>query len=214
MTKLLDVSFSSRLRARVAGGAAAVVTLCVPLAGVAHANLLNIGGSCPATPTTQAFAQWGDPSYYELVHGGDFEASLAGWRLSGGAQKTSGSETYGVSGTVGNYSLSLPSGATALSPATCVTAAYPYFRFFDRSATDGSGLRVEVVYRDLLGLVTTLLTPSNGISPSGSWQPTDPMTTASAVPSLLGAAQLQLRFTGLSGTSQIDDVYVDPHGRG
>jgi hypothetical protein len=71
-----------------------------------------------------------------------------------------------------------------------------------------------VIYHGLLGLVTTLLTPAGGLAPSASWQPTAAMTTASAIPSLLGTAELQLRFVGLSGTSQIDDVYVDPHGRG
>ena len=40
-----------------------------------------------------------------------------------------------------------------------------------------------------------------------------PMATGSAIAGLLsnGVAPLSLRFTELSGTSQIDDVFVDPH---
>jgi hypothetical protein len=192
----------------------AALTACLGLAGAANASLLNLGGSCPAVPASEAFAQWGDYADYQLAPGGDFEGSLAGWSLSGGAQTASGSETFGVSGSVGSSSLSLPRGATALSPPICVTAAYPYFRLFTRTGSVGSAVGVQVVYRSVLGLVTTLLTPSEGIAPSASWQPTAPLSTASAIPSLLGTAQLQLRFVGLSGTSQIDDVYVDPHGRG
>ena len=39
------------------------------------------------------------------------------------------------------------------------------------------------------------------------------MLTGSAVGGLLsnGTAPLALRFTELTGTSQIDDVFVDPH---
>jgi hypothetical protein len=38
------------------------------------------------------------------------------------------------------------------------------------------------------------------------------MTTLSAIPGLLdgGSADIQLQFTGLTGSMQIDDVYVDP----
>lgn len=47
---------------------------------------------------------------------------------------------------------------------------------------------------------------------SGTWQPTLPMLTASAIPGLLsgGTTQVALRFTSLTGRSQIDDVFVDP----
>jgi hypothetical protein len=49
---------------------------------------------------------------------------------------------------------------------------------------------------------------------SDSWMPTIPMVTGSAVPGLLsgGTAPVGLRFTELTGSAQIDDVYVDPHG--
>jgi hypothetical protein len=197
--------------------------VCLPLsvaavslvgAGPASASLLNLGGTCPSAPLTQPFATWGDSSNYQLLPGGDFEGSLAGWTLSGGAGQVAGSESYGVTGDVGSYSLALPAGASALSAPMCITSNYPDFRFFLRSASADSAVRVEVVYRGLLGLVSGLLTPSNGLSPDAAWQPSQVLSTSSGIPTLLGTARLQLRFTGVLGTTQIDDVYVDPHGRG
>ncbi len=45
-----------------------------------------------------------------------------------------------------------------------------------------------------------------------SWAASLPMLTASAVTGALsqGTAQVALRFTALTGDSQIDDVFVDP----
>ena len=62
--------------------------------------------------------------------GGDFEGSLTGWTLRGGAKKVAGSEPFGATGSVGKYSMYLPAGASVQSPYTCVDSAYPMFRFF------------------------------------------------------------------------------------
>jgi len=97
--------------------------------GAASAALVS-SGSCPAVTVSHPFASWGDSSSYELVPGGNFEGSLAGWSLAGGATRTAGSEPYGVTGTVGQSSLLLPAGASAQSPPVCVDASHPTFRFF------------------------------------------------------------------------------------
>jgi hypothetical protein len=54
--------------------------------------------------------------------------------------------------------------------------------------------------------------PVGIVAVSGSWKPTLPMTTLSAVPGALngGTAQVALRFAALTGASQVDDVFVDP----
>ena len=92
----------------------------------------------------------------------------------------------------------------------CVNAAYPTFRFFGRDDGLLSSVLVQVVYRTPVGLTVTV--PVGVVALSGSWQPTLPMLTASAVEGALsgGTAQIALRFTALTGTSQIDDIYVDP----
>lgn len=177
-------------------------------AAPAQAALVNTD-ACNEAALSQPFLRWGDTSSYELVPGGDFEGSLAGWTLSGGAERVSGSEPYGATGSVGEYSLELPAGGSAQSPFTCVDAAYPTFRFFARNQGLLSSVVVQVVYRTLLGSVAL---PLGVVALSGEWEPTLPMLTGSVVVGVLsgGTAEAALRFTALTGSSRIDDVFVDP----
>lgn len=188
------------------------VLIVSTIAGTASAGAALINsGTCPATSLTHPFAAWGDSSSYELVPGGNFEGSLAGWSLGGGASRTSGSEPYGASGTVGQSSLKLPAGSSAQSPPVCVDASDPTFRFFVRNSSPLSGVAVQVVYPTLLG---TVALPLGAALLSPSWRPTLPMLTGSIAGALLtgGTTQVSLRFTALIGASQIDDVFVDPRG--
>jgi hypothetical protein len=198
---------TSRLLA-VIGALSAVAITSLPGAGAQAAVIAT--NACNNAPLTQPFLPWGDATSYEMVPGGDFEGSLSGWTLTGGAHTVAGGEPYAVDGTVGTSSLSLPAGASAQTPPVCVNAAYPTFRFFGRDDTLPSSLLVQVVYLTPAGLTVTL--PVGVVALSGSWQPTAPMLTASAVEGALsgGTAQIALRFTALTGTTQIDDVYVDP----
>jgi hypothetical protein len=203
-----------RLKSTLAGAGlplAAVAFLALP-ATSAQAALLPSGGGCPQATLSQPFAQWGDTNAYELVAQGDFEGSLSQWTLSGGAARANGSEPYGVTGAVGQYSLALPAGASAQSPYTCVTAADPTFRFFARNDGLLATVAVEVVYQTLLGPVAI---PVGVIAASGSWRPTAPMLTGSVATGLLsgGVAEAALRFTALTGSSEIDDVFIDPRMR-
>jgi hypothetical protein len=117
-----------------------------------------------------------------------------------------------VTGSVGSSSLSLPNGASATSPQTCVNAAYPSFRLFTRTDTPGTTVTVSVSYPTPLG---TISLPVGIIAPGRDWQPTLPLLTGSAVPAALdgGTAQLSLQFVAHGGAAQIDDVFVDPHSR-
>ncbi|HEY3830098.1 MAG TPA: hypothetical protein VGL57_12975 [Solirubrobacteraceae bacterium] len=183
---------------------------CLPAAS-AQAALLSTG-ACNEAALAQPFARWGDTNLYELVPQGDFESAPSQWTLSGGAYRASGSESYGATGSVGAYSLALPAGATAQSPYTCVNASYPTFRLFARSGVVLSTVAVAVVYKTLLG---TVALPLGLLVPGGNWQPTQPLLTGSVVAGLLsgGTAQAALRFTALTGSSEIDDVYIDPRMR-
>jgi hypothetical protein len=189
----------------------ACLAVTVLPAAPAQAALISTG-ACNGAALTQPFLRWGDSSSYELVPGGDFEGSLPGWTLSGGARKVSGSEPFGVTGKVGSWSLQLPAGASAQSPYTCVNASYPTFRFFARNGGPLSTVLVQVVYKTLLGPVTL---PLGAVALSGEWAPTLPMLIGSVVGGLLsgGTAQVALRFTAVTGSSAIDDVFVDPRMR-
>jgi hypothetical protein len=189
----------------VAGlGALALVAIAAP---IAQASVVSLG-ACDNSALTRPFMPWIDFNTYKLAPGGDFEGSMTGWSLVGGAAQTASNEPYDVGGS-GSSSLSLPAGASATSPQTCVSAAYPDFRFFARTDTPGSVIAVSVVY----GSVTI---PVGIVALSGEWMPTLPMTTLSPIAGALngGTANVSLQFTELFGRSQIDDVYVDPMGHG
>jgi hypothetical protein len=57
--------------------------------------------------------------------------------------------------------------------------------------------------------------PLGVVAAGATWQPTAPMLTASVVAGLLsgGTAELALRFTEVTGSSQIDDIFIDPRMR-
>jgi hypothetical protein len=200
------------IKAIVGLACTAGVLIVSAMAGTAPAGAALINsGTCPATTLSHPFATWGDSSSYEAVPGGSFEGSLAGWSLAGGATRTAGSEPYGVTGNVGQSSLVLPAGASAQSPPVCVDASNPTFRFFVRNNSLLASVVVQVVYPTLLGPVAL---PLGAAALSPTWRPTLPMLTGSLVGALLngGTTKLSLRFTALLGTSQIDDVFVDPRG--
>lgn len=170
--------------------------------------------ACDNATLTQPFAQFNDSSNYKLVPGGNFEGSLSGWTLSGGARLVTGSEPFGATGNVGKESMSLPAGASVQSPYTCVDAAYPAFRFFGRNNGLLSIVAVSIVYKEpLLGPVAV---PIGTVALSGNWAPSARMLTLSAVQGIVSGLltgktpQVALRFTALTGSSQIDDVFVDP----
>jgi hypothetical protein len=180
-------------------------------AASAQASLLS-GSTCSQGSLSQPFLSLGDSNYYSLIQGGDFEGSLSGWTLSGGAKKVSGSEPYKATGSLGAYSLSLPAGASAQSPFTCVTVSYPSFRTFARNEAILSSVLVQVLYKTPVGTVTASL---GTIALSGTWHATLPMLTNSILGGVLygGTGQMSLRFTALLGTSRIDDVFLDPRNR-
>ena len=178
----------------------------------AAAAALLTAGACNQAPLSQPFQHWNDSNAYGLVPGGNFEGSLSGWTLTGGAGRVSGSEPFGATGSSGSYSLSLPRGASAQTPFNCVNVSYPSFRFFAHNETLTSTVLVQVVYQTPLGAVAL---PVGAAALSTSWQPTLPMLTASIVGGVLanGTGQVALRFTALTGSTRIDDVFIDPRMR-
>jgi hypothetical protein len=116
-------------------------------APAAHAGALTLN-ACPAdSALSQPFAAWGDTNEYRLLQGGDFAAGAPGWTLSGGATITGTGEPFGLAGGPSQNSLSLPAGATAQSPYTCVDLTQPTFRLVDAAEAPASLVAVSVVYR-------------------------------------------------------------------
>jgi hypothetical protein len=183
-------------------------------AGSAGGILSPLLSPCPE-PLSQPFLSAGDIGWYASVPNGGFEAGGASWTFAGGAGIVSGNEDTFVRAASDAFSLSLPPGSSATTATACIGTLSPTFRFFARnSGAPTAALRVDVVYRDVLGLRWTL--PVATFSAGVSWEPTPPallLANLIALPLLTdGAAHVQLRFTplGPGGAWQIDDVYVDP----
>jgi hypothetical protein len=188
--------------------ALAAVTAGIALAGLpatSSAALINTG-ACDNSSLSTPFAQFGDNNQYKLVPGGNFEGSLSGWTLSGGARVVAGGNQNGSAG----HSLYLPAGASVTTPFTCVNAAYPSFRLFARNESLLSTVVPQIVYK--LPLLGNVALPIGVAALSPNWNPTMPLLTASVVTGLLngGTAQVALKFTAALGPSQVDDIYVDP----
>jgi hypothetical protein len=200
----------SRLQSTTLGLTVALAGLLLSacFAGSAQAALISTG-ACNEAELSQPFLQWGDSSSYELIPGGNFDGSLSGWTLSGATQRVAGGEPTSSAGPAGTSSLALAAGSSVQSPPVCVNASYPTFRFFARSNALLSTVLVQVVYQTALGTVSL---PLGVAVPGSTWQPMPPMLTGSVVGGLLtgGTAEVTLRFTALTGSSDIDDVFVDP----
>jgi hypothetical protein len=185
--------------------AAAVLSIPAASASLPKSLLLP---SCGAT--THPFTQWGDSSSYCAFPNLGFESGSTGWKLSGNASVVSANEPWHVSGP-GTHALQLGPGASALSSPLPVSLLDPYLRFFAHSAAANGSLHVQVLFRGLTGNLTGLLNFGNLAQGSyASWQPTQRVLSALALPLLTSTAQIQLTSQATAGSWQVDDAYLDP----
>jgi hypothetical protein len=207
----------TRLRARrilfalvvVAVGVAAA-TADAMAASPASRSLLACGGT-----TERPFTQWGDYANYVLVPNGGLEQGAQGWKLTGGARVVAGNEPFKVHSATDQYSLQLPPGSSATTPVTCAGLLDPTLRYFSARAAGSGSLKVEVVYRGLLGFTFAHEVLLGGSGSSSQWGPSAPSLFLAHITGLLAlkgtTAQVSFRFTPRStSTWRLDDVYVDP----
>ena len=190
---------------------AVVGALALGLIGVPAAQ-----AACAPTPTTKAFAAFGDQSDYSLAAGGSFETGTPGWTLSG-ASVVSGNESFKVHGAADARSLAINATGTAASAPFCVAQEHPTFRLFTRRTSGTWGvLNVKLRWTDersvshetVVGSVTAADTAWHptvafNLAPVlGIWNSTQAMT-----------ARIVLDPEDAGGAWAIDDVYVDPYSR-
>ena len=100
-------------------------------------------------------------------------------------------------------SLAIPAGASATTPAVCVTLLHPTLRFFARNKGSLLGvLRVDVIAETPLGLRLTL--PVGVVVAGSSWTPTLPnpfLANALALLGKDGEMSVAFRFTSMLGGS-------------
>ena len=186
---------------------AAAVGLSVPAAsaGIGHGRVLP---SCGAQ--TYPFTLWGDTDAYCAFPNLGFENGATGWTLLGNTSIVNANEPWHVSGP-GAHALQLGRGASALSSPLPVSLIDPWIRFFASSVGANGQLDVQVIFHGIFGNLTGLLDVGN-LSPSGytSWQPTQRVSSALALPLLTTTAQVLLTSQATSGSWQVDDLYLDP----
>jgi hypothetical protein len=184
--------------------AAAAAALALILSAPASPAAL---AGCSGQQLAQPFRPWLDLDNYTLAGDGGFEAGATGWKLSGGASVVTGNEPWHVHAAADSRSLSLPAGAKAVSPATCIGLLHPTARLFARGS--GGTLMVDTTIT-VLGLSVVL--PVGAVVPGQSFAPTLPLPLLANLTSPLSGSTgtATLTFTALGGPVAIDDVYVDP----
>jgi hypothetical protein len=196
---------------------AAIAALAIPAAAAnAGGGLLGgllptlIGGNCGSD--APVFAPWADASQYYFAPDGGFESGGSGWSFSGGAAVVGGNESYSVHSSGDSQSALIPAGGSA-STTVCYGLLYPSVRFFAQSVGDQPAtIDVRVQTRSLLGIVSTL--DGGTFQVSGGWQPSPKLSTLlSAIAAPLGTKSMSLQISVVSGTAQIDDLYIDPFVR-
>jgi hypothetical protein len=162
---------------------------------------------CPAQPVAQRFLRWADPAWYAALPDGGFESSTPAWTLTGGAAAVEGNEPYHIGNAADHRSLRLPSGATGTSPAICLGAEHPTLRLLVSNSSGALGtLTVSAVVGGRALPIATLT--------AGEWTPTAPLPVALNVLALASPQSVAFRFDATGGNWAIDDVYVDPYGKG
>jgi hypothetical protein len=207
-----------RLRARrfIFALVIAAVGIAAVAADAARAGSSGSSGllSCPGV-AEQPFKQWGDYMTYTHVPNGGLEQGALGWKLSGGARVVPGNETFQVHSATDRYSLLLPAGSSATTPMTCTGLLDPTVRYFSKRDAGSGNLKVEVVYRGLLGFTFAHELLLGGSGTPAEWSPSSPSLFLANITGLLAlqgtTAQVSFRFTPRNGTTwRLDDVYVDP----
>ncbi len=169
--------------------------------------------ACPSSPTSTPFKQFGDSASYSLVQGGSFESGAPGWSLAN-SSVVAGNEAYRVAG--GSHSLAIQPTGVAVSPAFCVSTAYPSFRFFARQ-TSGSWGVLNVILRWTDSSGTTHDTTVASLQTGTSWAVSPVLQLATTLPLWQASSTLSARLVfkpePYGGAWAIDDVYIDPYRR-
>jgi hypothetical protein len=167
---------------------------------------------CPGQSVGQVFMPWSDPAWYTTVPDGGMESQQGAWSLRGPAAFVGGNEPYFVRSPGDSWSLSLPSGASAVSLPTCISIGHPTLRLFTRTANPAGGtLRITAEFVDVAGIprsqqIAVLIGGT-------SWAPTAQIPIVVNLVALVNPRQVKFRFLA-TGQWFLDDVYVDPYGKG
>ena len=149
--------------------------------------------------------QFGDFNWYASAPGESYDnLSGRGWVLAGGAKLVPTTLYDGKKG----YVLDMPAGSTAVSPAMCVTNAYPTARSMVRDVAGSAGVSTFVSY------IGARVSPFQGTGTlRGSSTGFGLSSTVNIHPNWLVGWQLarfELVAAGTGSEYQIYNFFVDP----
>jgi hypothetical protein len=160
------------------------------------------------------FAQWNDVADYFLAPGGE----VVDWDLQD-AEIVAQNNPFSSHGAV-TAAVQLSTGQSATTPMVCVTPDDPTMRFFVRNTGSELGtLHVDVLYQDSRGRDQALEIGTVTSADAGdAWGPSPVLELAAPLVAELanGLTEVNFRFSaeGAGSTWLVDDVYVDPYGKG
>jgi hypothetical protein len=182
--------------------------MAAALVPTATADAATQGCTADAT-LEQTFAPWGDTDWYFLSPDGSLEGGGIGWKLFGGAAVVRQPDPFRLEGDGGSRSLSLPKGASARSAPFCIRRDARTVRWVQRGSRKATLLvEVEHLDKDAATSGRTL----DVVRGRGEWRPSPevniPLIGTGAQDD--GFALVALKFTALTGSWSVDDLYVDP----
>jgi hypothetical protein len=173
---------------------------------------------CEDRDIENPFTAWDDYSDYFLIRGGDVSNLAPDWSFDGG-EVVEDQSTYSAHGEE-SASASLGAGDSVTAPSVCVSLDDPTMRFSVKNpgATTGT-LKVEALYTDenfdTQAIELGTLTSEDA---GDEWTPSPILELAAPLDALLqdGVTPVRFRFTseGEDSAWLVDDVYVDPYGKG
>jgi hypothetical protein len=183
------------------------------LAGGATAQpgALTAAAVCGYAPSAQVFLPWADAASYSLAPQGDL-VNVDGWKLDKTSLSTDASPW-----SAGHVSLRIPGNGQATTPPMCVNLSHPTIRLFIKNGAKlNTDLKVDVLYENLQGNVTTLnlakLRTTNNV-----WQPSISIPigvniASAGTTSGYAAVAFVFKPEGLAAGQYwaIDSLYVDP----
>jgi Neuraminidase (sialidase) len=162
---------------------------------------------CANPLLSQPFASSNDSNWYTLMPGELADSFTGtGWQLTGGAKIV---KTTLADGSVSSV-LDLPSGSTAVSPAMCVTAAYPTARAMVRDIVGSEGVFFYVGYEG----TNTWTNPRNTGQVHGqhtAWTLSDSVNVQPDSNPGWQPVRFTLEAGGKTSDFQVYDFYIDPH---
>jgi hypothetical protein len=164
------------------------------------------------------FTQWDDLADYFLVEQGDMSANADQWDVGTGEIAAEDNQ-YTLHADV-PASLSLSEGDTATAPMVCVGIDTPTMRFFVKNNGAETGtLKVSVIYEDDAYNTHTMdLATLTSADAGAEWTPSPVVDLTAPLVALLEDDETPVWFSfsaeGEGSSWQVDDVYVDPYGKG